>query len=160
MSLGSVSHVALPAFTVSLPSSSSVTTSNRNTLSGTGGYSDKIRIQTDSFNFWALFQKFNKNLQKNVKRSEFVNFFVKFLYDSWIKISFCRKRKDSSWSEYLPLLSGTSAVLAAFGLSLIPTLAVSLPFLVRNRRFGRQLDNLDNSTQLSGKIVRFLQTLT
>ena len=40
-------------------------------------------------------------------------------------------------------LTGTNAILAAFGLSLIPTLAVSIPFFIRR---GRQLqqDNLSN----------------
>ena len=55
-------------------------------------------------------------------------------------------------------LTGTNALLAAFGLSLIPTLAVSIPFFIRR---GRQLqqDNLSNP-ELAEFIDNFVTTNT
>ena len=55
-------------------------------------------------------------------------------------------------------LTGTNAILAAFGLSLIPTLAVSIPFFIRR---GRQLqkDNLSNP-ELAEFIDNFVTTNT
>ena len=48
-------------------------------------------------------------------------------------------------------LTGTNAILAAFGLSLIPTLAVSIPFFLRRGRGrGRSLQlQQDNNNNLS-----------
>ena len=49
-------------------------------------------------------------------------------------------------------LTGTSAILAAFGLSLIPTLAVSIPFFLRR---GRRLQQDNMSTpEFAGFIDR------
>ena len=45
-------------------------------------------------------------------------------------------------------LTGPSAVIVAFGLSLIPTLAVSIPFFLRQ---GRLLETTNNSESFQGR---------